>query len=278
MAIDTIVVGTDGWSAAAAAVERAAVLARNANAKLVVVYGYNDPGGQDGVGIGRRVDGPSPIDVGRGVIESVARHYPDLTIDGQIREGQPADVITGAALDVDADIVVVGNRGMASLLQRFTSSIAHELAHRPPTDLLVVHTTDGRHPELIADADRGEPYAQVAAAYDGTDTAAIALQRAIDVCDAEGGELHVVYAGSGDAADDVRAKAEAIAGERGCAMAFHAADGSPAETVLSLAKQAGADLIVVGNKGMEERHLIRQVPEQIARGAECDLLIVRTTS
>ncbi len=53
----------------------------------------------------------------------------------------------------------------------------------------------------------------------------------------------------------------------------------PAEAIISVAEQRGADLIVVGNKGMvgAGRFLLGSVPNKISHHAPCDVLIVRTT-
>ncbi len=55
--------------------------------------------------------------------------------------------------------------------------------------------------------------------------------------------------------------------------------GDPAEVLLSLADDTGADLIVVGSKGMSSpsRFLVGSVPNRISHHAPCDLVIVRTT-
>jgi nucleotide-binding universal stress UspA family protein len=59
----------------------------------------------------------------------------------------------------------------------------------------------------------------------------------------------------------------------------HALEGDPAEAIIDIAEQTGADLIVVGNKGMTgaKRFLLGSVPNQISHHAPCSVLIVRTT-
>jgi nucleotide-binding universal stress UspA family protein len=46
-----------------------------------------------------------------------------------------------------------------------------------------------------------------------------------------------------------------------------------------VAEETGADLIVVGNKGMTgaERFLLGSVPNKVSHHAPCSVLIVRTT-
>jgi len=59
----------------------------------------------------------------------------------------------------------------------------------------------------------------------------------------------------------------------------HALDGEPADAILDVAEKVGADLIVVGNKGMTgtRRFLLGSVPNKVSHHAPCSVIIVRTT-
>ena len=56
-------------------------------------------------------------------------------------------------------------------------------------------------------------------------------------------------------------------------------EGDPAEVLIRVAEDEGADLLIVGNKGMTsaKRFLLGNVPNKVSHHAPCDLLIVRTT-
>jgi nucleotide-binding universal stress UspA family protein len=58
-----------------------------------------------------------------------------------------------------------------------------------------------------------------------------------------------------------------------------AREGDPADAILDVAEERGADLIVVGNKGMTgaKRFLLGSVPNKISHHAPCSVLIIRTT-
>jgi nucleotide-binding universal stress UspA family protein len=57
----------------------------------------------------------------------------------------------------------------------------------------------------------------------------------------------------------------------------HAASGDPADAIVQTAERVGADLIVVGNKGMKGvRRVLGSVPNAVAHGAPCSVLIVDT--
>ena len=58
--------------------------------------------------------------------------------------GDAVDVLVEVATERDADLVVVGNRGLNSLAGRLLGSVPSTLTHRAGCDVLVVHTTSGR--------------------------------------------------------------------------------------------------------------------------------------
>jgi nucleotide-binding universal stress UspA family protein len=69
---------------------------------------------------------------------------------------------------------------------------------------------------------------------------------------------------------------EEQAAARGLACRTAMADGDPAEVLVSLAERHGADLLVVGNKGMDRR-IRGSVPNTVTHTAHCSVLVVHTT-
>ena len=67
--------------------------------------------------------------------------------------------------------------------------------------------------------------------------------------------------------------------EAGVEVDTHAREGDPADAILDVAEEKGADLIVVGNKGMTgaKRFLLGSVPNKVSHHAPCSVLIIRTT-
>ena len=142
---------------------------------------------------------------------------------------------------------------------------------------------------------------------DGSDTAREAVRRAADVARTHDATLHLVHVrragpsasmlvGDGvmagvvpvdrveleeisqkNAAEIVDAAAKEAA-EAGVVVERHILTGDPATVLLDLAAAVGADVIVVGSKGMTgaKRFLLGSVPNRIAHHATCDVLIVRT--
>ena len=82
--------------------------------------------------------------------------------------------------------------------------------------------------------------------------------------------------------EDVNVHLETAVGaakEAGVEANAHAREGDPADAILDVAEETGADLIVVGNKGMTgaRRFLLGSVPNKISHHAPCGVYIVRTT-
>ena len=67
--------------------------------------------------------------------------------------------------------------------------------------------------------------------------------------------------------------------EQGIEIETHAREGDPADAILDVAEEQGADLIVVGNKGMTgaKRSLLGSVPNKVSHHAPCSVMIIRTT-
>jgi nucleotide-binding universal stress UspA family protein len=65
----------------------------------------------------------------------------------------------------------------------------------------------------------------------------------------------------------------------GVTVTTYAREGDPADAILDVAEERGADLIVVGNKGMTgaKRFLLGSVPNKVSHHAPCSVLIIRTT-
>lgn len=136
---------------------------------------------------------------------------------------------------------------------------------------------------------------QVVVAYDFSPSAEEALMRAVDVAArAPQHVLHVVCAldpsghvrhVTADAADSIQHQAServsaAFAGrETASEVQFfiHARIGNPAEEILSVAHEVGADLVFIGSHGKTgvERFLLGSVSERVVREARCPVMVVR---
>jgi nucleotide-binding universal stress UspA family protein len=76
--------------------------------------------------------------------------------------------------------------------------------------------------------------------------------------------------------EELLAEAKHRAQQRGIACRTASREGDPADVVVELAERHGADLLVIGNRGMQRR-VLGSVPNTITHKARCSVLVVKTT-
>jgi nucleotide-binding universal stress UspA family protein len=148
MSYKNVVVGTDGSSTAELAVRHAGHLAADNKARLVIVTAYEAHGDE-------LVDkeGQAPEDIKWALTDrvqaeekarqgrTIARETGATGIVAQAIAGSPADVLLEAAADFGADLIVVGSRGLTGAAHFILGSVASNIGHHAPCDVLIVHTT-----------------------------------------------------------------------------------------------------------------------------------------
>ncbi|MFI0408536.1 universal stress protein [Actinomadura sp. 3N508] len=146
-----ILVGTDGSDSSFRAVERAAQLAAATGATLLLATAYSPmparerAGAADRLGdLAYKVQGSTPAEDALRAARERAVAAGARDIDQVAVEGDAVDVISRLAKDREAELVVIGNRGLNSLAGRILGSVPANLSHRSPCDVLIVHTTDGK--------------------------------------------------------------------------------------------------------------------------------------
>lgn len=144
----TIVVGTDGSDTSLAAVDRAAAVAADSAAELVIVCAYTPAGRDDTAGAEDVLKDEAYLVVGWTPAEETLRTAEERAAKagaGNIRtvasDGDPVEVLRTAARDAGADLLVVGNRGLNTLSGRILGSVPSDVARRSGVDVLIVHTT-----------------------------------------------------------------------------------------------------------------------------------------
>jgi len=144
-----VVVGTDGSETSFRAVDRAAELAHDAGATLIIACAYvpqdtkslaqeQDVLGPDAA---YQVIGSAPADdtVRRArdrAVAAGATHVKVIAV-----QGKPAAILLQVVQDHSADLLVVGNRGLNTLAGRILGSVPLDVARHTPADVLIVHTT-----------------------------------------------------------------------------------------------------------------------------------------
>jgi nucleotide-binding universal stress UspA family protein len=80
-------------------------------------------------------------------------------------------------------------------------------------------------------------------------------------------------------ADSVLADVGSRARQSGAVVELHAIDGDAAGAILDIAASVGADLIVVGNRGIGSmrRFLLGNVPSKVVHNSPCSTYVVHTT-
>jgi len=118
---------------------------------------------------------------------------------------------------------------------------------------------------------------------DGSESATAAARQAAELAASSGVALHVVSAypaGHGEPRDAVRTILDSTRGALAgvdAAIHLHAEPGDPASAICAVAERVDAELIVVGNKGVDARLGRRAaIYEQVQRAAPCAVLVVDT--
>jgi len=144
----TVLVGTDGSDSSFRAVDRAALIARDAGAVLMLACAYRPMSdrevrdAQDALGgESYKVAGATPAeDVLRDAADR-ARGLGATDVVMKAIEGDPVDALVDLAEDERVDLMVIGNRGLNSLAGRMLGSVPANISHRARCDVLIVHTT-----------------------------------------------------------------------------------------------------------------------------------------
>ena len=110
-----------------------------------------------------------------------------------------------------------------------------------------------------------------------------AVAVAIDLAERYSADLHLVmvFDRSGGGAgqhprDEAEGRLAAIQARTSVVTHIHVLSGDAADGLLKVADDVKADLMVVGNKGMQRR-ILGSVPDKVAHGAACSVLIVDTS-
>jgi nucleotide-binding universal stress UspA family protein len=146
-------------------------------------------------------------------------------------------------------------------------------------------------------------FASIVVGTDGSETAREAVRQAVELASRLGAQLRIVSAYEPVPAARLREESREVppdlewainpredvdatlreaaeaARDGGVDAETYARQGDPADAILDVAEEQGADLIVVGNKGMTgaRRFLLGSVPNRVSHHAPCSVLIIRTT-
>ena len=146
-AYQAVLVGTDGSDSSYRAVDRAAEIARDTAATLVIVCAYEPATPREVAAAGDVLGDEAFSVVGSAPAEETLRTAAERAAArgaGKIERvavaGEPVKSLVSALEEHRADLLVVGNRGLNTLAGRLLGSVPAAVSRRSPCDVLIVHT------------------------------------------------------------------------------------------------------------------------------------------
>lgn len=143
---------------------------------------------------------------------------------------------------------------------------------------------------------------KILSATDGSEDANLALREAVDIAEKIGSELHVVHVGTPvclpryyegldmkeyieEEEKELERRAQRLLADQvekikaagGSVVQAHLRTGKPDEEIVALADELGAELIVMGSRGLGRvrRALMGSVSDSVVRHAYCPVMVVR---
>jgi nucleotide-binding universal stress UspA family protein len=197
-----------------------------------------------------------------------------VALDGSIRLGEePFREIVEEARERRADMVVLRRREKHSYLANLLlGEMVHTVTGHAPCDVLVVPRAARLWSRGIVLATDGSPHSDRATTVAASFAAAFDLPlTVVSVAEGKDGE---------SAASDNVARALGLIGTGARASGRVVAEGKPYEAILAVAQSSGADLIVIGRRGLNpvERLLVGSTSERVAGYANSAVLIVQQSA
>jgi nucleotide-binding universal stress UspA family protein len=144
----SIVVGTDGSETANEAVRQTTELAKAVGAKVMVVSAFEPVGNQRlreerqqvpedmQWMVNEREDVEATLKQAGEQIEAAG-----VPVETFSRQGDPADAILDVAEENNADLIVVGNKGMSGAKRFLLGSVPNKVSHHAPCSVMIIRTT-----------------------------------------------------------------------------------------------------------------------------------------
>jgi nucleotide-binding universal stress UspA family protein len=211
----------------------------------------------------------------------IAREESAIILTG-IEQGKVYERIVGVAGDENCDLVVLGRRGMNKLERMLMGSVTARVIGHSGKDTLVVPAGAKIGWERILVATDGSPHSNAA------------VQKAVDFAHSYGGKLTAVsvvdvltemYAGAPALIDDLVKRAKGYVEEVewkavavGVEAQTYVGEGESYRTIIDLAEQENAGLIVMGSHGRTglKRLLMGSVTEKVIGLAHCPVLVAKS--
>jgi len=202
----------------------------------------------------------------------LAEHHPGS-------EHYPSDDVVRVAEEIGAGLIVLGSRGLGGVRRALMGSVSDSVVRHAHCPVMVV---------------RGEPVAfptRILLATDGSKEAELAATAAAELAKSTAAELQVAHVAAHSpsyaraAGEELPDVAQQVLDEQvdrlqqaGVTVAeAHVRVGPPAAVIVALAEHMGAQLIIMGSRGMGgiRRALMGSVSDSVVRHAHCAVMVVR---
>jgi len=217
-------------------------------------------------------------------------HLDPSQVSAILRQGDPKDVVCQVADEIDADLLIMGSRGLKrlqSILSNSVSQYVFQLSSRPML--------------LVKDDIYVKKINRIMVAVDGSDAANQCLKLALFLLqDIKGGQLilaHINKDLSGKPSeasliaaekDPILVNAIAQAKKQGVQPRYVTASGNPGTEICRLAEEMNVDLLMLGSPDRRpsiaksfvdlDRLLGASLSDYVRVNAKCPVLLARTVS
>jgi nucleotide-binding universal stress UspA family protein len=273
-----VVVGVDGSELSRRALRWGAAVARAQGHGVQALMAWQYPP-HTGTPVGPAVVSPEEMDRDteaelRAIIAAELGEAADDVV-VEVGRGRPGDVLLARSGRPDAALLVLGARGLGGFDGMLLGSVTQQCVERAPCPVVVIRGED--------DA-AAIPPAKLLVALDGSAGAARALAWAIDLAAATRAEIvaaHVPGVAPSRAQHDAAAAQlegdwTAPLRERGLPHRTRVDDGDPRTMLPQVAQEEGADLVVMGTRGVGgvRALLVGSVAAYLVRYAEEPIAVV----
>ncbi|MFB3737652.1 MAG: universal stress protein [Candidatus Velamenicoccus archaeovorus] len=257
MAYKRIVLATDGSASAETPEHVAMTLAKATRGKVTIVHAYQHADRAEAT-----VRRAQEIAEREGVKADVV-----------LSPDEPDRAIVRTAEERDAEVIVIGSRGLYKAEQLIGNVVRKVATHAPCDVLLTRERPEERRPHGVA------PYRRMLIASDGSATADRAARKGYALAKRLGATVTLLFVGHPKTGQMVLQDTVAtMGGEAGIESAIMIRDGDPAQAIIDAATEEGFDLVVVGNRGLAGARamLLGSVPRTVTEYCQSDVLVART--
>jgi nucleotide-binding universal stress UspA family protein len=207
-----------------------------------------------------------------------------------LRMGGAAEEVIDLSEELETGLIVLGSRGRGRIRRALMGSVSDSVVRHAHCPVMVVRWKPVSFP------------AKILLATDGSEEAALAAQSAADLAARTASELHVTHVGKAlsqggfvagvdvgplptgsqelldkEAKELLQAQLERMREAGASVTEAHLMSGRADEEIIFRAEQVGADLVVVGSRGLGgvRRALMGSVSDSVVRHAHCPVLVVR---